>query len=45
MLVVITGASSGLGLEFALQLDEMGYDTVLVARRGQAFKGEGAIKK
>ena len=33
MLAVITGASSGLGLEFALQLDKMGYDTVLVARR------------
>jgi short-subunit dehydrogenase len=33
MLAVITGASSGLGEEFALQLDKMGYDTVLVARR------------
>jgi len=33
MLAIITGASSGLGEEFAYQLDEMGYDTVLVARR------------
>ena len=33
MLAVITGASSGLGEEFAVQLDKMGYDTVLVARR------------
>lgn len=33
MLAVITGASSGLGKEFALQLDKMGYETVLVARR------------
>ena len=33
MLAVITGASSGLGREFAIQLDKMGYETVLVARR------------
>ncbi len=33
MLAVITGASSGLGKEFAVQLDSAGYDTVLVARR------------
>ncbi len=33
MLAVITGASSGLGEEFAKQLDKMGYETVLVARR------------
>lgn len=33
MLAIITGASSGLGEEFAVQLDKMGYDTVLVARR------------
>ncbi|MBE7092149.1 MAG: SDR family NAD(P)-dependent oxidoreductase [Clostridiales bacterium] len=33
MLAVITGASSGLGKEFAIQLDKMGYETVLVARR------------
>jgi short-subunit dehydrogenase len=33
MLAVITGASSGLGEEFAKQLDNMGYETVLVARR------------
>ncbi len=33
MLAIITGASSGLGKEFAIQLDKMGYETVLVARR------------
>ena len=33
MLAIITGASSGLGKEFAVQLDQMGYETVLVARR------------
>lgn len=33
MLAVITGASSGLGEEFAKQLDKLGYDTVIVARR------------
>jgi len=33
MLAIITGASSGLGCEFAKQLDKLGYDTVLVARR------------
>ncbi len=33
MLAIITGASSGLGREFAVQLDKKGYDTVLVARR------------
>ena len=33
MLAIITGASSGLGEEFAYQLDKMGYETVLVARR------------
>lgn len=33
MLAIITGASSGLGEEFAYQLDKLGYETVLVARR------------
>lgn len=33
MLAIITGASSGLGREFALQLDSMGYSTVIAARR------------
>lgn len=33
MLAVITGASSGLGREFALQLDALGYSTVIAARR------------
>lgn len=30
---LITGASSGLGYEFAKKLDSMGYDTIIVARR------------
>lgn len=38
MLAVITGASSGLGKEFAVQLDKMGYDTVLVARRSDKLE-------
>ena len=33
MRAVITGASSGLGREFAMILDRMGYDIVAVARR------------
>ena len=33
MRAVVTGASSGLGREFAIILDEMGYDVVAVARR------------
>lgn len=35
---VITGASSGIGRELALILDNMGFETVLVARRQQRLK-------
>ena len=33
MKALITGASSGLGREYAIILDKMGYDVIAVARR------------
>ncbi len=42
---VITGASSGLGIEFAKQLSEMGYKTVLVARREKRLEKVQKILK
>jgi short-subunit dehydrogenase len=38
MKAIITGASSGLGKEFAIQLSKLGYDLVLVARRKDKLK-------
>ena len=38
MKAIITGASSGLGKEFAIQLSKMGYDLILVARRKDKLK-------
>ncbi len=38
MQAIITGASSGLGEQFALKLDALGYDTVIVARRAERLE-------
>lgn len=35
---LITGASAGLGREFALQIAAQGTDVILVARRGDKLK-------
>ncbi len=40
---LITGASSGIGYHFALKLDSLGYNTIIVARREERLK-ELAVK-
>ena len=35
---MITGASSGIGREFAVQLADRGYSLMLVARRGERLQ-------
>jgi short-subunit dehydrogenase len=42
---VVTGASSGIGLEFAKQLGEMGINLVLIARRKENMESLGAELK
>ena len=38
MVALITGGSSGMGLEFACQLAEKGYDLVLVSNREEELR-------
>lgn len=38
MTALITGASSGLGYDFACYLSKMGYDLIIVARNGKKLK-------
>ena len=40
---LITGASSGIGYHFAIKLDSLGYNTIIVARREERLK-ELAVK-